>query len=151
MPSSITVSHWMSALVLCCSLSACSSSDRTKTHPVSGEVTLDGTPVKEGKIIFESSAARPASGRIVEGKILDVTTYEVGDGIPLGPHKVAVFITQAPGTAVKTKNPGENPQVDYMGGKSLIPARYNNPETSGFTAEVTPTGKNHFEFSLLSR
>ncbi len=49
-----------------------------------------------------------------------------------------------------SKNPGDAIMVDknYMsGGDSLIPARYNNPATSGLTAEINK-GENTLTLEL---
>lgn len=41
--------------------------------------------------------------------------------------------------------------ANYMGvGESLIPAKFNNPETSGLTAEIKP-GKNSLQFDVKTK
>jgi hypothetical protein len=131
-------------------LAAGCGSDRPELARVTGTVTLDGKPLPKGTITFESVGKRPATGTIVNGQITEVTTYDAGDGAPVGSHKVAISATEAPASAV-VANPGEAkaPRADYMTGKSLIPTRYNDPSTSGLSAEIK-SGENTVEFKLTS-
>lgn len=119
--------------------------------PVKGTVTIDGSPLAKGTIIFEASGQRPATARVENGQIVEVTTYKTGDGAPVGSHKVAISANEDGASAV-VENPGEAkvPDANYMSGKSLIPARYNDPNTSGLTAEIK-RGDNVLEFKLTSQ
>lgn len=117
--------------------------------PVSGTVTLKGKPVTKGTIIFESSGNRPSTGKIQDGKIVEVTTFETGDGVPIGSHNVAINITAEASSAV-VANPGETAARDrnYMGGASLIPAKFGDPTTSGLKADVV-AGENELKFDII--
>lgn len=120
----------------------------SSTVPISGTVIYDGKPLKQGTIIFEAEGVRPANGKIVDGKIVEVTTFKTGDGVAPGNHKVAIQAVEEMGSAI-TKNPGDSPTGgNYMGGKSLLPAKYGNPAQSGLTATVTAGGENNFTFEL---
>lgn len=132
-----------------CALAA-GCSDRPTLAPVKGRVTLDGKPLAAGSITFEVKGARPATGRIVNGDIVEVTTYDPGDGAPVGQHKVSITANEDPAAAV-VANPGDAkaPKGDYMVGRSVIPGRYSDPNTSGLTAEVKK-GENTVEFKLTS-
>ena len=132
--------------------SGCQSSDRVDTATVAGTVTLDGKPIEQGTIMFEKTGSRSATGQIKDGKIVEVTTYDVNDGAPIGAHRVAVFVTGVAKTAVND-NPGQIQKFDpnYMGGGSLIPARYNDPTKSALTADVKDDGPNEFKFELSSK
>src|SRR5206468_4302137 len=102
--------------ILC--LGGCS--DNATLARVTGKVTLDGKPLAKGTIIFESKGQRPATGSIVNGEIVDVTTYKSSDGVPLGQHQVAISATEDTASAV-VPNPGEDKVgANYMSGKSLI-------------------------------
>jgi len=137
--------------VLVC-LAGCQRSDHVRTAPVTGVVTLDGQPVEEGTGMFERTGARPAAGQIRKGQIVEVTTYRPNDGAPVGEHRVAVFVTMAAKSAV-SNTPGGIQKFDpnYMGGGSLIPARYNDPATSQLTATINASGPNEVKFELLSK
>lgn len=118
---------------------------------IKGTVTVDGNPLAKGTIIFEIDGGRPATGRIENGQIVEVTTFKTGDGLALGTHKVAISANEESASAV-VPNPGEAkaPGHNYMLGKSLIPARYNDPGASGLTAEIKG-GENVLEFKLSSQ
>jgi hypothetical protein len=117
------------------------------TAEVTGTVTYDGRPLKEGTIIFEAPGARPASGKIVDGKIVEVTTFKPGDGAPIGNHKVAIQSVKT-SEAAAPQDPGQaTPKAGYMGSTSLIPEVYGNPETSGLTATIKE-GTNAVTFEL---
>jgi hypothetical protein len=120
-----------------------------KTAEVTGTVTYDGKPLQSGTIILETSGARPAVGKIVDGQIVEVTTYKPGDGAPLGEHKVAIQSVAAASSA-ETKNPGDKISTDYMTAKPLIPPIYGDPATSGLTATIS-SGKNELKFDLKKK
>ena len=146
-----TKTTWLCLLFL--TLTGCHGDGRSPTGSVEGTVTVDGQPLDEGTIIFESPGKRPASGEIRAGKIVNVMTYVAGDGVPTGSQKVAINATVATSSISVPDNPGQVMPVDanYMGvGESLIPAKYNNPETSGLTAEIKP-GKNSLQFDVKTK
>jgi hypothetical protein len=103
--------------------------------PVSGTVTFDGKPLAKGRICFQPAAGRPAYGDIVDGKIVDVTTLEKGDGAIVGAHKVGI-------TSV------EEAADMYTPSKSLIPGRYADPKKSGLSAEIKQGESNEVAFEL---
>jgi hypothetical protein len=132
-----------------CVLSA-GCSDRPKMAKVKGTVTLDGKPLPAGTVTFETKGVRPATAKVVNGEITEVTTFDLNDGAPVGQHRVAVAASEDTAAAVAA-NPGEMkaPKGNYMVGKSLIPTAYNDPATSGLTAEIK-SGENTVEIKLLS-
>jgi len=142
------------ALALLVAAVGCSGSDHAPTAPVSGTVTLDGEPVAKGTIVFEMAGSRPATGRIENGKIVDVTSYEKGDGAAVGQNQVGIgIVEEAAAAASEATDPGQAGAItdmNYMSGKSLIPPKYNNPAESGLTAEVTADGPNEFTFEISS-
>jgi len=136
-------------------LVGCSDSSR-RLGTVDGTVTFEGEPIPVGSIIFEVSGARPATGKIEDGKITQVTTFEPNDGVPVGQADVAIYAAASADTAsAVTESPDSrsaNPGSGYMGSgqKSLIPDRYNNPATSQLNCEIKP-GENHVEFELKKK
>jgi hypothetical protein len=137
-----------SLLTFCLLFSGCS--DRPELAKVKGTVTLDGKPLSQGSIVFEMPDRRPATGTITGGQIVEVTTYDQGDGAPVGQHKIAIAATSDAAAAVAA-NPGDATRQsgNYMSGTSLIPTLYNDPNTSGLTAEIQP-GENTLQFKLVS-
>jgi hypothetical protein len=114
--------------------------------PVSGTVTLDGAPLADAGVMFSPVEPGPsASGTTdAQGKFELMTINDMGAVI--GEHQVAV--TKRRYVGVK---PGEEPAPGGLRVEWLAPRKYANPETSGFTAEVTEDGENHFEFGLTSK
>ncbi len=130
----------------------CGGSGHGPLGKVEGTVTLEGQPIAEGTIIFEVTGARPATGQISAGKIVDVTTYDPNDGVPVGEAAVAIFATAVASPELTTPaNPDETSKLgkDYMGGnaQSLIPKKYNNPATSELTCTIE-SGQNEVNFDL---
>jgi hypothetical protein len=103
--------------------------------PVRGTVTYLGTPLAVGGITFEPEIGRSAFGRIENGKILDVTTFEPGDGVIVGRARVGIQSTTNLGLVIEPHDP-------------LIPPRYFDPTTSGLTVEITANGDNEFTIPL---
>jgi hypothetical protein len=101
---------------------------------VTGAVTYKGQPLKEGTITFVPSDGRAATGKIVDGKITEVTSFEPGDGVPIGSHKVVI---QSIPSA----------EDMYAPAKSAIPEKYSSLTNSGLSAEIKP-GENTVNFDL---
>jgi hypothetical protein len=126
---------------LCLAIAGCGSG-RPPMGKVKGTVNYKGQPVANGAITFEVAGNRPASGKISSGEIIDVVTFEPNDGVPVGTAKVAVIANSAVASSAPPagSDPGVGTKIgaDYMGGnaKPLIPAKYNNPKTSGLTFEI---------------
>lgn len=130
----------------------CGRSDRPPLGRIAGTVQYNGQPLASGTIIFEVPNARSAHGTIAEGKIVDVTTYDSGDGVPVGEARLAVFATDAGGGAAASPaaTPDAKTVIDqnYMGsGRSLIPQRFNDPATSGLTWSIK-AGENVVDLQL---
>lgn len=91
--------------------------------PVSGTVNYKGAPLKTGTIAFVPEKGRPSYGKIVDGKIVDVTTFQANDGVPPGAYKVQIE---------SRANAGDM----YAKQHSLIPQHYADPERSKLNADV---------------
>jgi hypothetical protein len=144
-------------LVLCvtfCVNSGCSKNP--SLGRVTGTVTFDGKPLEEGTIIFTVSGTRDASGLIKQGEIQQVTSFQPGDGAPMGEAKVSIIavkrgggsISQNDVSGVDSGNPAMSSGRSMMTtSEFLIPTRYTNPETSGLTATIS-NGVNEVRFDL---
>lgn len=117
---------------------------RPPLAPVSGRVTLDGKPLEFGSVMIQPSAGPAARGTIRPDGGFTVGTFAPGDGAIVGPAtvRVACYEQQRPGTPAQ---PGE-PTL----GKSLIPEKYTQFETSGITATVA-LGMAPLEIDLTSK
>lgn len=117
------------------------SSDGRK--PITGNISLNGSPVLSGSIRFEPEGGQTASGStIAEGK------YEIPADKGLMPGKYRVFInaTEPDSDQRSVEDLMNNPGPPK---KELIPAKYN--KKSDVTVEVTQEGPNQFDFAIESK
>lgn len=107
---------------------------------VEGTVTLDGQPLDKGFVSFVPvGSGTMGTATIQEGGYYAVKTGGQG-GLTTGEYRVAI-------TAYSTR-PGRN-EMEAPQFALATPAKYNDPQSSGFTVEVTP-GQNTFDFALDS-
>jgi len=135
------------------------------TVPVTGTVTLDGSPVDGARVAFSPKSAdgKAAAGVTDASGRFELTTVEAGDGAMPGSY--AVTITKVSGAladqAGDKRARGETLTPEEMeammkvaeGGaeqKSAIPEKYAVADTSGFTAEVKSGGASDFPFAMTS-
>lgn len=118
----------------------CGGDEKPNLLPVHGTVMLNGQPLATGQVVTMLETGRGAAGQIQPDGTFELTTYEKGDGALPGTHKAAV-------TAYENSDMTD-PEADL--GKSLVPERYGNPETSGLTIDVTADGENAPVLELTS-
>ncbi|QDU60357.1 hypothetical protein Pan216_11960 [Planctomycetes bacterium Pan216] len=123
-------------------------------HPelgrVTGTVNYLGKPLPQGTIILEPVGGRPATGRILDGEIIEVTTYRPGDGATLGKHQVAIQSVQKPMATHTPANPVDadaQAALRSMETESLLPPKFGDPARSGLSAEIE-SGDNQLTFDL---
>ncbi len=115
-------------------LVGCGSSDRPKTIPITGQVTIDGqAPNEFGKLFFTPTAAadgynkRPASGSFgLDGKYR-VMSWAPDDGLVPGHYTVAIMAADA--------------------SVSKFPAKYFESGTSGLEVDV-PVDQEEINFDI---
>ena len=117
--------------------------------PVSGRVTLDGGPwPKGGTITFtpaggvvgsDPTQSRPGSGKFDADGSFTVGSFEPDDGLFPGSYQVGIECLDA--------EPGMDNKGRMVGGKSLIPTKFQSGKTSGLTFVVKP-GENSAVASL---
>jgi hypothetical protein len=114
--------------------------------PVTGQVTYDGRPIEGANVIFspldggQTLASQSVTDQ--EGRF-EMRTHTAGGKFESGiaPGKYAVAITKLDTSAISTT---------LAPPKDVLPRKYGNPQTSGFTAEVAVGNENDFEFALRS-
>jgi len=124
------------ALAMLAGLVGCGES---KTAPVNGRVKLkDGSDVSVlagYSLTFEPVDGKTSAvGEINRDGTFKLSTFGANDGAVPGKYRVAV-------------NQPTNPDPDKPPTKSKLPARYENLDSSGLTAEVKP-GQNNIELEL---
>jgi hypothetical protein len=113
----------------------CGRGNRPVLARVAGTVSYNGKPLARGKMVFVPSQGRSAVGKIVDGRIFEVTTFDRNDGAVVGPHKIQIASFVREPTAMEI--------VPWA-----IPERYGNVSTSGLTAEVIAGKENVLQFQL---
>ena len=138
-----------SALVLVCALMlpACGSKNNLKIEKVSGVVTLDGQPLADALVYFTPVGdGAPAFGQTDAQGVYQLQTT-VGNYKIHFQHEIVIKPEEV---VTKINEDGEEVEVIEEGEtENDLPAKYGDPETSGFTAEVVK-GKNTFDFNLES-
>ena len=87
------------------------------------------------------AAGRGANGEIGPDGTFELSTFSDRDGATLGTHKI--------GVAAYEPTSGGGAESGF--GKSLVPERYHNPETSNLTIEVKASGDNYAELTLTTK
>ena len=113
-------------------LGGCGPSGPT-TVPMSGTVTINGTPLTIGVVRFnpvDPEVGRPAEGAIdAEGKFT-ISTFKSGDGAIPGDYNITII------SMLEDADTQQKDQGLGISGKSAIPKKYNDPETSGLSETV---------------
>jgi hypothetical protein len=115
-------------------------------QPVTGVVTLDDKPIEGANVALVPNGTdktRSAGGTTdAEGKF-SVKTYwnaehQLEGALP-GDYLITVMKMEAPKETEAAKDPKEmmSSPMQMRSPKSLLPKRYNQPTTSGFTVSVT--------------
>ena len=109
-------------------LTCCGCGDgRPSRVPVSGQVLIDGQPLKCGYIRFVPADHRPSQGNIDANGRFTLSCFEENDGVVIGRHNVAVRATE---------------MVNERLMRWHAPKKYAETQTSGLTQEITgPTDK----------
>jgi hypothetical protein len=142
----------------------CSRGDRPVIAKASGIVTLDGNPVEGATVTFEPvSGGRPCFGITdMEGRY-KITSYEEGDGAPVGDHYVSVIKITGPGASAPagTDNSmslsdiappgGEKGEDPDKGTVYLVPRKYINAKSSGLKITVPGGGSSELDLKLSVR
>lgn len=122
-----------------CFFSGCGKKSEIPVASVSGAVTFNGKPVKEGTVWFapEDKGLLPARGILKSsGKYsLEIAEKDL-KGAYVGNYKIWFDCTDS-----ASSQDGER-------GKSLLPEKYNSPETSALSAVVEEGKSNVFDFDL---
>ena len=135
------------ALAMLTVLPACSNA--IKTEGVTGVVTYNGEPLADATVKFiptDGTGSQSYGKTNEKGEYKLQTLLGAADaGTTPGEYKVTVDCIETVETGKMIQENGEEKPETIA--QSLIPAKYNNAETSGLTATVAP-GDNKIDFTL---
>lgn len=139
--------------------------DGKTTHKVTGTVKFsDGSPLTKGTVVFASDMTSAQGGIQSDGSYA-LGTYGVDDGAPAGSYKVfltgPIFGSEGAGASEGEEDDGMEYEVDPDDpegagdsmddggdevGEALVNKKFNAPDTSGLTCEVT--GSTTFDITV---
>lgn len=133
---------WTSIPIICTLVffTGCTGQSKNLTA-VSGTVKAKGKLVSAGEIMFyPSGGGRPAVSEIDSEGRYELTSFEKGDGVVPGSHKVtiSVYDTKRPNNAPAPNSVEEETEANMAEAKIiwLIPSKYSELNTTTLTAEV---------------
>jgi len=110
--------------------------------PVQGKVHYNGQPLAFGSVMLQPDAGQPARAKIQPDGTFKMTTNRFGDGATVGRNRVRVTCYEGQGPSA-AEGEGE-PAL----GKSLIPRRYADIDTSGIVVQIEPPGNDNLVIEL---
>jgi hypothetical protein len=110
----------ITGLLLAGVIAGCSDG-RPQRVPVSGQVFINGQPLRSGGIRFTPEGGRPSSGTIDADGRFTLTTYDPSDGCTLGKHRVSVVSVDQLSSTTRRWN---------------APKAYASPDSSGLTETI---------------
>lgn len=140
----------MCALLLLIATGCGPESMEQPTYPVSGEVKLDGQPLKNATIVFHAVDKTKFKWQELPQALTDeqgkfsIHTYSSNDGAPAADYKVGI-------TTYEAQVEEGSDQVSHDKSKPRLPAKYADPETSGLTAKVEAKSTQLPVFDLKSQ
>lgn len=122
------------AIALTASVVGCGA-DGPPMYDVSGSVSLDGQPLRDGDIVFEPLDQQYGAdaGKVIDGKF----AFKAKGGKNRVAIRAAKFVPNP-------RNPDGEPDS-----VSLVPTKYNDETV--LEAEVAADGANQYQFDLLSK
>lgn len=122
----------------------CSPKSGPRIAPVSGTVTYNGKPLPGAYVGFtpENPGDLQAQGSTDANGRYRLTTFSNYDGAIVGKHVVNIRAEEPPDDPTKAAD-----DITLKRGKLLTPRKYQDPRTSGLSAEVLDQ-KNVFDFHL---
>lgn len=123
--------------------SGCGGSNPLGRKAISGNVTLNGSPVNNGSIEFEPlQEGGVSSGGVITGGGYSIPAEQ---GLPIGKYRVVIFATpEAPPLP-----PGHMPGDDLPVAKQLIPLDWN--KNSKKSIDVTKEGPHEYSFDITTK
>ena len=134
---------------------------RQPVFPVTGTITMDGSPLGGATVAFAPQAGQPtAVGKSdAEGKFT-LTTYEYGDGAAAGSFRVVISKTKSGPPPADIDSGDHEADEEAAGahdaaaaegggaGEEMVPPQYASSVDTPFTVEVKISGENDFPLPI---
>lgn len=111
----------------------------SKLPIVEGTVTLDGEPLPDARVVFESPDRPTATAKTDQSGHYDMVTGSQR-GMAAGSYRIAI-------SAYKTKDGGTESPMPIL----VTPKKYNSVETSELAVEILEGRNSDTDFELLSK
>ncbi len=124
--------------------------DRPSRVPVSGVITISGQPLAGATVVFIPVAHNYGATAMTDSDgAYELQTFDPKDGAVPGRYQVTVRKVESPvGVPATEEPPDDDDAGPLFVEKSLIPAKYGQPNTSGLEAQVAESGENKLSFDL---
>ncbi len=154
---------WTILVVATLGLTGCGGGDG---HPrrvhAGGTVTYNDDPVADAQVVFRVAGGHAATAVTDEDGQFTLSTFGQQDGAIPGEHTATVIKMAKVAIDDSASDPSNSDTMeeavaaaeqdtgagDAPTGKSLIPDRYGNPETSGLKFTVSESARNDFDITL---
>jgi len=137
----------MALLLLVVAIGCGSGSSEPVTYPVTGKVTLGGSPVEGAAVSFAPQSAELGIGggtaqTGLDGTFSVTTQFDMGksskEGLPAGEYRISV---------IKLEHQAGEPSLSKPP-KNALPQKYASPETSDLSASIKADGDNFVDLVL---
>ena len=117
---------WILLVFILCLFGGCGDG-RAKRVPISGVVTVDGTPLAFGSVTFlpesvQSEASRAGGGSLNENGEFKISSFTPNDGLMPGKYSVMILALEP---------------ISETSQRWHAPKKYSSVETSGLTIDIT--------------
>ncbi|HCS50399.1 hypothetical protein [Rubinisphaera sp.] len=110
--------------------------------PVSGSITLDGSPINSGTVSFIPEDEGPMISGLIQAGRYELKYSSSASGAHPGNYKVVVFSSASDDTMDEQGKPVE--------GESVVPEKFTNPQSTDLTITVPVEGGTNLDLNLKS-
>ncbi len=122
-------------------LAGCGDADVRPSASISGQILLDGVPLRDGSVQFTSPKTGETAYANLDGDGRYQVTFPRADVGAEYEVTVGVTVEEDLDPVAITRNRSKGPLT-------LVPRKYSDRTTSGLTATITTAGENQFDFEL---
>ncbi|WP_437193183.1 hypothetical protein [Planctomicrobium sp. SH527] len=136
--------HVLAALAILLPITGCSKASTRPEVTITGNVTLDDSPLTSGSVQFSSSATGDSAQAAVDAEGKYVIKFKEGD---IG----AIYDVTVTGNQEEEVSASDLLANPKLLKKSAIPLRYSDRGKSGLKTTITEPGENQYDIVLKSK